>query len=44
MQNDPEVEAIAVEEAKKYEVSQGRKVVSVEGENCGWDLTSLIRG
>ena len=44
MQNDPEVEALAIEEAKKYEVSQGRKVVSVEEENCGWDLTSLKGG
>src|SRR5262249_43107219 len=44
MQNDPEVEAIAIEEAKKYEVSQGRKVVSVEEENCGWDLSSLKGG
>ena len=44
MQNDPEVEAIAVEEAQKYELSHGRKVVSVEEENCGWDLTSLLGG
>jgi hypothetical protein len=44
MQNDPEVEAIAVEIAKKYETDQGRKVVSVEEENCGWDLTSLKGG
>ena len=44
MENDPEVEAIAVEETKKYEVSQGRKAVSVEEENCGWDITSLQDG
>ena len=44
MQNDPEVEAIAIEEAKKYESGQGRKPVSVEEENCGWDLTSLHGG
>jgi len=30
--------------AKKYEISQGRKPVSVEEENCGWDLTSLLGG
>jgi superfamily II DNA or RNA helicase len=44
MESDPEVEAIAVEETKKYEVSQGRKAVSVEEENCGWDITSLHDG
>jgi hypothetical protein len=44
MENDPEVEAIAIEEAKKYEVGQDRKPVSVEEENCGWDLTSLCDG
>src|SRR5262249_20659695 len=44
MENDPEVEAIAVAEAMKYEVSQGRNPVSVEAENCGWDLTSLLSG
>jgi hypothetical protein len=44
MQNDPEVEAIAIEEAKKYERAEGRKPVSVEEENCGWDLTSLHGG
>jgi hypothetical protein len=44
MESDPEVEAIAIAEAKKYEVSQGRKPVSVEEENCGWDLTSLLDG
>ena len=44
MESDPEIEAIAVEHVKKYEVSQGRKVVSVEEENCGWDLTSLLAG
>jgi hypothetical protein len=44
MESDPEVEAIAIAEATKYEVSQGRKPVSVEEENCGWDLTSLLGG
>jgi hypothetical protein len=44
MENDPEVEAIAVAEARKHEISQGRKPVSVEEENCGWDLTSLLGG
>ncbi len=44
MENDPEVEAIAVAEAMKYEVGQGRNPVSVEAENCGWDLTSLLGG
>jgi len=41
MKTDPEVERIAIETAKQYETSQGRKPVSVEEENCGWDLTSL---
>ena len=41
---DPEVEAIAVEVAKTYEAGQGRKPISVEEENCGWDLTSLVGG
>lgn len=44
MESDPEVEAIAVEEVKRYETSQGRKPVSVEEENCGWDITSLCDG
>ena len=44
MENDPIVEAIAVEETKKYEIGQGRKPVSVEEENCGWDVTSLLDG
>jgi hypothetical protein len=44
MESDPAVEAIAIEEAKRYEVSQGRKPVSVEEENCGWDITSLCNG
>ena len=44
MESDPEVEAIAIEETKKYEDSQGRKPVSVEEENCGWDITSLCDG
>ncbi|HVC98494.1 MAG TPA: helicase-related protein [Pirellulales bacterium] len=44
MENDPEVEAIAVAAAVKYEEAHGRKPVSVEEENCGWDLTSLAGG
>ena len=44
MKNDPEVEAIAIEETKRYEVEQGRKPVSVEEGNCGWDITSLQDG
>ncbi len=44
MESDPEVEAIAVEFVKQYERSQGRNPVSVEAENCGWDLTSLLSG
>ena len=44
MKNDPEVEKIAIEVTKEYEISQGRKPVSVEEENCGWDLSSLKGG
>ena len=44
MASDPEIERIAVEVAKQYESDQGRKAVSVEEENCGWDLTSLLEG
>lgn len=44
MQSDPEIEAIAIEAVKKYEVQQGRKPVSVEEENCGWDISSLKGG
>jgi hypothetical protein len=44
MESDPEVEAIAIEFVKKYEIEQGRKPVSVEEENCGWDITSLLGG
>jgi hypothetical protein len=44
METDPEIERIAVETAMEYERSQGRKPVSVEAENCGWDLTSLHGG
>ena len=44
MQSDPEIERIAVEVAKQHEIAQGRKPVSVEEENCGWDLTSLLEG
>jgi hypothetical protein len=39
-----EVEAIAIEEAKEHERAEGRKPVSVEEGNCGWDLTSLHGG
>jgi superfamily II DNA or RNA helicase len=44
MESDPEVEAIAIAEAKRYEIGQGRKPVSVEEENCGWDITALLEG
>lgn len=44
MESDSEIGRIAVEVAKQYETGQGRKVVSVEEENCGWDLTSLWEG
>jgi len=44
MRRDEEVERIAVEEAMKYERSQGRKPFSVEEENCGWDISSLQGG
>jgi hypothetical protein len=44
MESDPEIERIAIEFAKEYETGQGRKAVSVEEENCGWDLTSLLEG
>ena len=44
MKNDPEVEKIAVEVTKEYEISEGRKPVSVEEENCGWDISSLKGG
>jgi len=44
MKSDPEIEKIAIEVTKKYEVSQDRKPVSVEEENCGWDITSLKGG
>jgi superfamily II DNA or RNA helicase len=44
MENDPEVEKIAVKQAMQYELDQGRKPVSVEQENCGWDVTSLLGG
>ncbi len=42
MHSDPEVEAIAVELVKPHEIGQGRKPVSVEEENGGWDITSLL--
>ena len=41
METDPEIERIAVQKAMEYEREQGRKPVSVEEENCGWDVTSL---
>ena len=44
MENDPEVEKIAVEVSMKYERDQNRKPVSVEKDNCGWDVTSLLDG
>src|SRR5260370_41794355 len=44
MESDPEIERIAVEAVMQYETGQGRKAVSVEEENCGWDLTSLLEG
>jgi superfamily II DNA or RNA helicase len=44
MESDPEVEKIAVDVVMQYEVDQGRKPVSVEAENCGWDVTSLHEG
>jgi len=44
METDPEIERIAVQKAIKYEREQGRKPVSVEEENCGWDVTSLLGG
>ncbi len=44
MSNDPETERIAVEVTMQYERDAGRKPVSVEEENCGWDVTSLHDG
>jgi hypothetical protein len=44
MESDPEVEGIAIEFVKRHETEQGRKPVSVEEENCGWDITSLLNG
>ena len=44
MSNDPETERIAVEVTMQYERDAGRKPVSVEEENCGWDVTSLNDG
>ena len=44
MENDPEVEKIAVEISMKYERDQNREPVSVEKDNCGWDVTSLLDG
>ena len=44
MESDPAVEKIAVDIVMQYEADQGRKPVSVEEENCGWDVTSLHSG
>jgi len=44
MKSDPETEAIAIQVVKTYESQQGRKPVSVEEEQCGWDITSLSGG
>lgn len=44
MESDPEVEKIAVDVVMQYEADQARKPVSVEAENCGWDVTSLHEG
>jgi len=44
MTSDPEVESIAISVAMKYERGNGRKPISVEEENCGWDITSLKDG
>jgi len=44
MESDPAVEKMAVEVVMQYEADQGRKPVSVEEENCGWDVTSLHGG
>ncbi len=40
MVRDEEIEGIAIEEAKKYEISRGWQVESVESENRGFDLIS----
>lgn len=44
MRRDDEVEAVAVEVTVNYERAQNRQPVSVEKENCGWDITSLKGG
>ena len=44
METDPEVEKIAVDMSMQYERDNGRKPVSVEKDNCGWDVTSLLDG
>lgn len=44
MESDPEVERIAIEVSMQYERDNGRTPVSVEKENCGWDVTSLLGG
>jgi len=40
MVRDEEIEQVAIEEAKKYEISRGWQVESVESENRGFDLIS----
>ncbi len=42
MKNDPEVEKIAVEVSMQHERDEGRTPVSVEQDNLGWDVTSLL--
>jgi len=44
MRRDDEAEAVTVEVSTRHEESQGRKPVSVEKDNCGWDITSLAGG
>ena len=44
MRRDDEVEAVAVEVSMRHEQAQGRTPVSVEKDNCGWDITSLKDG
>ena len=44
METDPEVEKIAVDVTMQHERDEGRKPVSVEQDNCGWDVTSLLEG
>jgi len=44
MRRDDEVEAVAVAVSMRHEQAQGRTPVSVEKDNCGWDITSLMDG